>query len=509
MNLRRWTLAAAILFGLAAGAALAEPRDTIYVAMAADGKGMDPQMSNDTSSSTFLIQMYEPLFDFNADKELYGVLAESWEKLDDVTYQITLRKGVKFHNGDELTAEDAVFSLHRMTTPKAAAVKAYGSNIDPEGFKIIDRYTFQIKSAVPMGSFLSYLNHSSSYIMNKKAVEAAGDDYGREPIGTGPFKFVSTLKGDNMTFERFDDYWNKEALPKYKTLVIRVIPEATSRVIELETGNVDLAYGIPNSDFQRLKDEGVVNVYNKPGMSVTYMGFHTKTKPFDDPRVRHAISMAIDKVGANEVVYNGLAMIPTSPILPTNSYYVEDPALADEYDPDKAMELLKEAGYGDGFSFTLYTNENKQRQDYAVIIQNMMESLGITVDIQVLEWGYFLDQLKSGSLPVFIIGWAASNVNPDPGAFITAAMHSKFAGPSNRVWLDDPEVDRLLDAGMVTEDGPEREAIYVQFQKRINELLPWCYLSNPDTLYGTNKDLKGAEGFYRGTINCLNGIYYE
>ncbi len=361
MKLRGLAIVAAaiLLVGTLPSALSAEPRDTIYAVMPADGRGMDPQMSNDTATNTFLIQVYEPLFDFTEDKELYGLLAESWEKLDDRTYQITLRKGVKFHNGDELTAEDAVFSLHRMTTPKAAAVKAYGANIDPEGFKIIDRYTFQVKAAIPMGGFLSYLNHSSSYIMNKKVVEAAGDDYGRDPIGTGPFRFVSAVKGDRVTYKRFDDYWNQEALPKYENLVIRVIPEANSRVIELETGQVDLVYHMPNNDFKRLRDEGRVNVYNKSGLSITYMGFNTKTKPFDDPRVRRAISMAIDKVGANEVAFNGLAQVPTSPLLPTNNYYFEDPALADEYDPDGARELLKEAGYGDGFSFTIYTNENQ------------------------------------------------------------------------------------------------------------------------------------------------------
>ncbi len=144
-----------------------------------------------------------------------------------------------------------------------------------------------------------------------------------------------------------------------------------------------------------------------------------------------------------------------------------------------------------------------------MIIQNMLEPLGISVEIRVLEWGYFLDQLKAGNLETFIIGKAAYDINPDPAAFINSAMHSAFRGSTNLVWLDDAETDRLLDLGMITDDGPEREQIYLALQKRINELMPWCYLGNPDSLYGTAKGLKGAEGFNRGSINCLNGIYYE
>ena len=146
-RLRTSFFALLFVFLLTGGIAAAE-KERLAVGMPADAKSFDPQMTSDTVSSTYMVQLYEPLFDFSCDKKLIGCLAESWKKLDPLTYEITLRKGVTFHNGDELTAEDAVFTLHRMTTPKAAAVKAYGANIDPDGFKIIDRYTFQVKRRV-------------------------------------------------------------------------------------------------------------------------------------------------------------------------------------------------------------------------------------------------------------------------------------------------------------------------------------------------------------------------
>lgn len=501
-RLRTSFFAFIFVFLLADGIAAAE-RDRLSVGMPADAKSFDPQMTSDTVSSTYMVQLYEPLFDFSRDKKLVGCLAESWKKLDAVTYQITLRKGVKFHNGAELTAEDAVFTLHRMTTPKAAAVKAYGANIDPDGFKIIDRYTFQVKATSPMAAFLSYLNHSSGYIMNKKVVETEGDNYGRHPIGTGPFKFVEMLKGDHVSFERFDDYWGVK--PRFKKLMMRTIPEPASRVIELETGNVDLVYDIPNSDFRRLENEGKVKVYHHPGLALTYMGFNTQTPPFDDPRVRRAISMAIDREAALKVVYRGLGVVPSGVLLPIHNYFPEPSA--PEYDPDSAQKLLKEAGVPH-LSFTLYTNESKQRRNYAEIIQSMLADIGVTVQINVLEWGSFLEQLKNGNLPVFMIGWGSS-VNPDPDAYIKTAMHSRFAGSTNRACLKDREVDELLEKGAVTEDGPERAEIYARLCKRIDELNPWCCLAIADTLYGTNKDLKGADEFYHGTLNPLNGVFYQ
>ena len=171
---------------LAASAAWGAVKETLVVGLTSDAKTLDPQGTNDTTSSSTLIQMYEPLLEFSRDKQMVPVLAESWEQLDDMRYKFNLRKGVKFHNGDEMTADDVIFSLHRMTLPSSAPVKTYGTNIDPEGFEKIDDYTFVVKSSVPMTAFLGNLSHSSAFVMNKKVVEAEGENYGSHPIGTGP-----------------------------------------------------------------------------------------------------------------------------------------------------------------------------------------------------------------------------------------------------------------------------------------------------------------------------------
>ncbi len=481
-------------------------KDTLTVGLTSDAKTLDPQGTNDTTSSSTLIQIYEPLLEIGADKKMVSLLAESWEQVDPLTYKIALRKGVKFHNGDEMTADDVIFSLHRMTLPSSAPVKSYGDNIDPEGFKKVDDYTFLVKTKVPMTAFLGNLSHSSAYIMNKKVVEAAGENYGSDPIGTGPFKFVSKVKGDRTVMERFDDYWGEKA--KVKTLIYRSIPEANSRVIELETGNVDLIYNVPYTDVERLKKENKIDVVTTPGLSITYLGLNTQTKPFDDPKVRKAISMAIDKEGLNDAVYSGYAVVPTGPFLPKHLYYPQDPGKF-VYDPDGAKKLLAETAFPKNYTMTIWTNDRKERIDSATIIQAQLNEIGIQAEVQVLEWGTFLERLKSGDLAAFIIGWAASDANPDPDIWIAGPFHSRNAGPSNRVWLKDAEVDELIDKGKMTPDGPEREEIYTKLWSRINDLTAWVYLTTPDDAYGKSKNVKGAENLSRGLINRLDRVYTE
>lgn len=501
----------AVLFVLVSVLAFCAPgfaavKETLTVGMSSDAKSLDPQGTNDTSSSSALIQLYEPLLEIRKDKSMAPVLAESWEQVDPLTYKFKLRKGVQFHNGEELKADDVIFSLHRMTLPSSAPVKTYGDNIDPNGFEKIDDYTLLVRSRVPMTAFLGNLSHSSAYIMNKKAVEEAGKNYGNAPIGTGPFKFVSMVKGDRTVMERFEDYWGEKA--KAKTLTFRCIPESNSRVIELETGNVDLIYNVPYTDVKRMQEEKKVDVVLTPGMNITYLGLHTQKKPFDDPRVRKAIGMAIDKEGLNEVVYDGYAVVPQGPFLPKHLYYPSNPEPF-KYDPEGAKALLEEAGFPKDYTMTIWTNDRKERIDSATIIQAQLAEVGIQVEVQILEWGTFLERLKSGELASFIIGWAASDANPDPDNWIGGPFHSKNAGPSNRVWLKDAQVDELIDKGKVTPDGPEREAIYTQLWNRINELTAWVYLTTPDFPYAKGKSVKGADDLYRGLINRLDQVYVE
>ena len=488
-------IALGVLLGLSLGLCSAAwaAKDTLTVGLTADARSLDPHATNDAASCNAMIQLYEPLLEVAQDKSLTPMLAESWEQVDPLTYKFQLRKGVKFHNGEEMKADDAIFSLHRMTN--SVGVKLYGDLLDPDGFEKIDDYTFTLKTRTPMVMYLPQLCHSSAYIMNKKYVEEAGEDYGDHPIGTGPFKFVSAVKNERTVMERFDDYWGEKA--KAKTLIFRIIPEANSRVVELETGNVDLINFVPFNEVKRLRTENKVDVSVHPGMGTLYFGLNCQMKPFDDPRVRKAISMGIDKQAIVDAVFEGLAAVPVIPLLPKHLYYPDNlPAFV--HDPEGAKKLLAEAEFPKDYKMEIYTNDLKERIDTATILQEQITELGINCEVQILEWGAFLERLGSGNLSTFISLWGSLDINPDPDSYVAGAFHSKNAGPSNRTWLKDDKVDELLDLGRVTPDGPEREKIYLDLCDRINEIGGWLYIARPDVLYGVGKNVKGADLYLSG-----------
>ena len=208
-----------------------EDKDELIVATAYDAKSLDPHAVNDVASSNVMLQIYNTLVTIDGDGNVTPSLAETFEQVDEVTYKFTLKKGVKFHNGEEMKAEDVKFSIERAANSPAIA-HIFG-DINTDSFEIDDDYTISFKLNNPNTGFLSSLAHTGGSILNQKAVEAEGDNYGMKPVGTGPFKFVNWAKGDRVELEKFDDYHGEE--PKFSKMVIRVIPEPTNRTIELES----------------------------------------------------------------------------------------------------------------------------------------------------------------------------------------------------------------------------------------------------------------------------------
>ncbi len=493
----------ALLFSLSAAAA---PKDALVVGIHADAKTLDPHVSNDSVSHNAMLQIYERLVTLDEKNDLVPQLAERWETPDPLTYKFYLKKGVKFHNGEELTAEDVLFSFKRAMGPEAGAIRAYSDCIDPDGFETPDKYTIVIRTKEPMAAFLASMKHAYASIVNKKAVEEAGERYGNAPVGTGPFKFVEWRKGDRIVFERFDDYHGEK--PRIKTMTLRAIPEATSRVIELETGNVDLIYYVPTSDVKRLRANSSIDVIQTPGSLVYYMGMNTERKPFDDPRVRRAVDLAIDKEGVVDAVFEGFAAVPAGAWAPAVKYAPADAAPLVQ-NLEEAAKLLKEAGYPNGFKTELWIQDRKDRIDMATIIQAQLQEVGVEVEIKVLEWGAYLEKLKSGEHQMYILGWSASAPAHDPFFYVGPKFHSRFSGPSNRVRLKDAETDRLIDLGAITPDGPERAKIYADLWVRLNELRPWVYLAIPDFFYGKVKSLKGMEHLNDRSVNYLGTAFFE
>ncbi|MDO4554594.1 MAG: ABC transporter substrate-binding protein [Lachnospiraceae bacterium] len=462
-------------------------QDTLTVAMSSDATSLDPVAVNNVYSSNIMQQMYSTLVNLDEDGNVVPNLAESYEVSDDgLTYTFKLKQGVKFHNGDEMKASDVVFSLKRAQA--AAAVSHIFGDIDPDSFETPDDYTVTFKTNVANTGFIFGLAHTGGGIVSEKVVTEAGDNYTNEPIGTGPFKFVSWSKNDTIELERFDDYFGEA--PVLKTMTFKIITEATNRAIELESGGVDMAFDISTNDISRVEENSELQLVRMVDNQTTFFAFNCEKEPFNDQRVRQAIAYAIDTTGVVDAVWRGVGQAAVGPIAP-NVKYFDDSLTAHEYNVEKAKELLAEAGYENGFTFTISTNERQERIDMATIIQSQLKEVGITAEIEVLEWGALLEKAGNREQDVMMAGWTCQT--PDPDMAVYAPFHSQKNGQvgNNYANFGSETVDALLEQGRTTVDSDEREQIYHDIQAAINEECPWVYLNNGEVVVGAKANLTG------------------
>ncbi|ADI15797.1 glutathione ABC transporter substrate-binding protein [Truepera radiovictrix] len=462
------------VLGLFWAGALAQAQ-TITVGQGADAVTLDPHGTNDQPSARVMRQIYDTLIIQQEDLELVPGLAESWEQLDDTTWEFTLREGVTFHNGEPLTADDVVFTFNRLTDPEVAAPAAFLLGF-VESVEAADERTVRITTQYPFAPILAHLSHTATSILNEQAVTEAGEDYGTTTVvGTGPFSFVRWEPATQIVLERNDDWWGGEVLPE--RVVFRPIIEGTVRAIELETGGIDIAYGLEPTDANRIEGGGVpgVRLETVETLSTNYIGFNVQKEPFDDVRVRQAINHAVDVDLIIEAVLEGRAIPATGPIAPA-VFGARTDLEPYAYDPERARELLAEAGLEGGFSTTIWTNDNPTRIQIAEIVQAMLLDVGINVDVQVLEWGTYLADTAEGLHDMFILGWVSVTGDADYGLY--SLFHSEQMGnPGNRTFFANERVDELLDLGRSSADEEERLAAYAEAQEIILEEAPWLFLN--------------------------------
>lgn len=434
-------------------------KDTLIVAQGADAKSLDPHATNDQPSSRVSKQIYDRLVEANVEMELVPGLAERWEQPDDTTYVFTLRKGVKFHNGEELKASDVKFSLDRMlANPKVAHIIEAVESVEVQ-----DEYTVVVKTIEPFGPLLSHLSHTAASILNEKAVTEAGDDYGQNPVGTGAYKFKSWSAGEKIQLERNEDYYGQKA--NIKNVVFRNITEGTNRALGLESGEIDIAYDIEPTHKGRVEGSNKLELIEGASLSYAYIGINTEKEPFNNKLVRQAINHAINVDEIIAAVLKGAGEKANAPIGP--KVYGHNPDTKPyTFDIEKSKALLAEAGYAEGFKTTIWTNDNPVRMKIAQIVQAHLKEVGIDVTIEPLEWGSYLERTGAGEHDMFILGWTTVTADADYGLF--ALYHSTQKGsPGNRDFFENAEVDRLLEEGRTETDPAKRLEAYKKAQEII------------------------------------------
>ena len=463
----------------------AEAKDTLTVAIQADPRTVDPHAASDSSSVNNLNPVYETLVRYDENGNIAPLLATEWKQLDELKYEFKLRDDVYFHNGEKMTANDVLFSFKRASGPEGMKVSYIMGAIDADNCEVVDDTTIIVATKMPF-PLIGYLPYIGAVVVSEKEFTENPEKAASNPVGTGPFKFVSWAKNDKCVYERNDNYWGEK--PKYKNLVIRTIAEANSRVIELESGTVDIALAIPAKSVASLEDNPETKILKKDSTSIDYVVFNMKKKPLDDPKVRLAIDYAIDEKAIVDAVYLGTANYSPSTVVPSMMYF-DDSDMDCRYDPEKAKALLKEAGVSD-LHLQMIIAENKTRMDISVIMQQMLSEVGITMEIQSFESGTVSDMVDAGEHELTISGWGAVGF-PEPDNNIFGPFHTKFIPVDNKSFYSDPKMDEMLEEQRRLPDGPEREAKIKEIQKYLREVNPVLPIGNAQQIVGVRSNVEG------------------
>ncbi|TGG90335.1 glutathione ABC transporter substrate-binding protein [Natronospirillum operosum] len=470
----------------------------LVAAMLADAVALDPHTTNDVPSSIVAHNIYESLVEFDTNSELQPLLATSWRNIDDTTVEFSLREGVTFHDGSELTAEVVKANFDRVLDPDVASPREFLFSMIEEVI-VVDDLTVQFVTETPFAPLAAHLSHSGGGIASLEAIErdyeamaegrSPGSYLSENPSGTGYFKLDSWSPGSELRLVRNEDYWGDNAL--LDSVTFKVVPESQTRIAELETGNAHIIERVLPSDMGRVDRMPNASLLHQNSTSLAYLGFNAQKEPFDDVRVRQAISMAVNKDDIVAGVYNDTGLAAVGPIAPGVFGY-DDSVDSIPYDMDQARELLAEAGHEGGFSTTIWTNDNASRIQIAEYVQSQLRDLNIDVSVQVLEWGAYLENTANGEHDMFILGWSTPTLDADYAMY--ALFHSTQQGAAgNRTFFANDELDSLLDAGREETDQDVRADIYRDAQELLVELAPMMYLWHEEYLIGVDNSVRNLE----------------
>jgi peptide/nickel transport system substrate-binding protein len=483
-------VAALVVIGFVAWSAA---QGTLIVAQGTDAVTLDPHDVTDSPSATVVSHLYETLFELTPEGAIVPHLAESYEFSEDgMTVTLQIRQGVTFHDGTPLTAEIVKGSLDRfLDLENAFTFRFLLSTIS--NVEVTGSHTVVLTLATQFAPLLAHLTHNSTAIVLPAAVEQYGEAFGENPVGTGPFSFVSWARGERIDLARYDGYWGNQ--PGIEGVRFLAVAENTTRMALVETGEAHVAVRVPPQDIARLNANPDVTVENVSSLRTIFIYFNHLQEPFTDVRVRQAVNYAVNKQDIAEFVLGGAVRVSDAPIAPGIFGYT--PVGNYDYDPERARELLAEAGYPDGFTTTLYSPTGRYLQDIQVseAIQSQLAEVGITATIETLEWSAYLEKTNAGpetnDVPFAMLGWGTVTGDADYGLY--ALFHTAQHRPngSNRAFYSNSVVDALLDQARTNPDASLRQQLYADAMKLIWDDAAWLFLHSETQLVAVRNDVEG------------------
>lgn len=455
-------------------------KTTLVIAQSADLTTLDPQNSLSTNGERVFRNLFSRLFYRDANMEIQPELVASYEQVDEVTWRFTLKENVFFHNGDPLTAKDVKFSLERVMNDQT--LKEYPYFTQLAEVRVIDDLQLEIVTDGPMPTLLRLLAKSGADILPQKYFSEVGlDGFLQKPIGSGPYKLVEWKRDDRVVMEAFEDYFG--GTPRWKSVIVRAIPESSTRVGELLTGGVDLATDIPPNEWDRIDSEEGVSLVKGDTTRVMLLVVRT-TEGFAtaDPRIREAIDLAINEKAIVDSVLRGTG-VPVRSRVPVGVFGA-NPDLYDTYvyDLDKARQLIKEAGYENGLEITLTASRGRYPLDAEVaqLIASMLGEAGITVNLQILESSAFLDVYNgNANKELLMIGLADGLLDAS-----YSLVHYTKDRASGQTDYYNEEVEQLFHLAARNLNVEERSQQYQKIQAIVAEERPHIFLFQQGTTYG-------------------------
>ena len=454
---------------------------------------LDPHLAVAAGTKEVMFNVFEGLMKPTSTGDLTPAVAESYTVSEDrLTYTFTLREGVKFHNGDEVTAEDVVYSITRCadTTDGAPLVEAFSVI---QAVEAVDAHTVAITISEPSNEFISY--------MTTAILPADYDQQDTAPVGTGPFKFVSRAAQDNIVLEKFDEYWGTPAY--LDKVTFKIMENADSLVMSLQSGAIDLCSHLTSTQVAQLGGdfyvaEGTMNL-------VQALYLNNAEKPFDDVRVRQALCYAVDKQGIIDLAFDGYGSPIGSSMYPAfGKYFDESRTNYYTKDVEKAKSLLTDAGYPNGFEMTITVPSNYQPHiDTAQVLVEQLKEIGVTAKIELVEWGTWVSDVYAGrQFQSTVVGVDASNMT-------ARALLERFTSDyaKNFINYNNADYDALFQQALTTYDDAGQTAIYKAMEKNLTENAANVYIQDLADLVAVRQGLEGVT-FYPIYVLDLSTVRY-